>query len=302
MQISFPYPEIKPMDVPEQNLLGIFSPSIVKVEKSEEQIIEEALSHPIGSPPLTQILKGREKVLVVVDDYTRSTPVQEILPRLIKELQHAGVNKENINILVALGTHRPMTEEEMVEKFGPKLSKQYPILNHSWWDPSQLISLGETEKGTPILVNRMVKEVDLIVGIGQIVPHRVSGFSGGCNIVQPGICGEETTGKTHWLSAQFKGRDILGKIEHPVKEEIERVALKAGLKWIINTIQDGSGRLVAAVAGDPIHAYRMGAKRSLEIYQSKLPQEAAIILADSHPYDSDLWVAAKGIYAAELAV
>jgi nickel-dependent lactate racemase len=290
------------LDIPERNLLGIFSPSIVKVEKSEEQIIEETLSHPIGSPPLTQILKGREKVLVVVDDYTRSTPVQKILPCLIKELERAGVKKDGIQILVALGTHRPMTEEEMVEKFGPKLSKQYPILNHSWWDPSQLISLGETEKGTPILVNRMVKEVDFIVGIGQIVPHRVSGFSGGCNIVQPGICGEETTGRTHWLSAQFKGRDILGKIENPVKEEIESVAKKVELKWIINTIQDGSGRLVAAVAGDPIHAYRIGAKRSLEVYRSELPGEADIVIADSHPYDSELWLASKGIYASELAV
>src|SRR4030066_1279157 len=139
MQISFPYPEIKPMDVPEQNLLGIFSPSIVKVEKSEEQIIEETLSHPIGSPPLTQMLTGREKVLVVVDDYTRSTPVYKILPCLIKELKRAGVEKDGIQILVALGTHRLMTENEMIKKFGPEISKQYPILNHPWWDHSQLI-------------------------------------------------------------------------------------------------------------------------------------------------------------------
>ena len=302
MRISFPYPEMKPMDVPEENLLGIFSPSIVKGKKSEEQIIEEALSHPIGSLPLTQMLKGREKVLVVVDDYTRSTPVYKILPCLIKELKRAGVEKDGIQILVALGTHRLMTENEMIKKFGPELSKQYPILNHPWWDPIQLIHLGETEKGTPILVNRVVKEVDFIIGIGQIVPHRVSGFSGGGNIIQPGICGEETTGRTHWLSAQFTGREILGKIENPVKEEIERVALKAGLKWIINTIQDGSGRLIEAVAGDPVQAYRKGAKQSLEVYESTLPQEADIVIADSHPYDSDLWVASKGIYASELAV
>ena len=302
MRISFPYRDLGSLDVPEQNLLGIFSPSIVKVEKNEEQIIEEALSHPIGSPPLTQILKGREKVLVVVDDYTRSTPVQKILPCLIKELERAGVKKDGIQILVALGTHRPMTEEEMIEKFGQELSKQYSIINHSWWDPSQLIHLGETEKGTPILVNRMVKEVDFIVGIGQIVPHRVSGFSGGCNIVQPGICGEETTGKTHWLSARFRGREILGKIENPVKDEIEQVALKAGLKWIINTIQDGTGRTVDVVAGDPILAYRKGGNRSLQVYQAELPRDADIVVADSHPYDSELWLASKGIYASELAV
>jgi nickel-dependent lactate racemase len=290
------------LDIPDRNLLGIFSPSTVKADKREEEIIDEAFSHPIGSDPLPQMLKGQKNVLIVVDDYTRTTPVQKILPRLVSELGEAGIKPSGIKILVALGTHRPMTEEEIVKKFGRDISKRYPILNHQWWDSSQLTYFGETEKGTPIFVNRMIKEVDFIIGIGQIVPHRVSGFSGGGNIIQPGICGEETTGKTHWLSAQFKGREILGKIDNPVKEEIEEVAQRVGLKWIINTIQDGSGRLIEVVTGDPIQAYRTGAKRSFEIYQSKLPQEADIVIADSHPYDSDLWLAAKGIYASELAV
>jgi nickel-dependent lactate racemase len=302
MRISFPYPQINSIDLPDRNLLGIFSPSTVMVERSEEMIINEAFSHPIGSDPLPQVLKGYKSILIAVDDHTRHTPVRKILPRLIGESEEAGIKPSGIKILVALGTHRPMTEKEIIEKFGENISKNYPILNHPWWDSSQLANFGQTEKGTPILVNRMANEVDLIIGIGQIVPHRVSGFSGGGNIVQPGICGEETTGKTHWLSAQFKGREILGKVENPVKEEIEQVAQRAGLKWIINTIQDGSGKLIEVVAGDPIQAYRTGAKRSFEIYQSKLPQEADIVIADSHPYDSDLWLAAKGIYASELAV
>lgn len=302
MRHVFPYPDFGPMDIPDENLLGLFSPSILEVEKAEEMIIEEALSHPVGSDPLPRILTGREKVLLVVDDYTRSTPVQKILPLLIKELAGAGIKKEKIRILVALGTHRPMSEAEMVEKFGQELHKQYAILNHEWWNPSQLIHLGQTEKGTPIFVNRMVKEVDFIIGVGQIVPHRVSGFSGGGNIIQPGICGEETTGKTHWLSAQFKGREILGKIENPVKDEIEEVALKAGLNWIINTVQDGTGRTVDAVAGDPILAYRKGGERSQQVYKAEMPQDGDIVVVDSHPYDSELWLAAKGIYASELAV
>lgn len=302
MKIDFPYPEIPPLEVPEKNLLGVFSPSIIPVEQSEERIIEEALSRPAGSVPLHQSVNAQEKVLVVVDDYSRSTPVRKILPCLIKELGRAGVKDENIKILVALGTHRPMTEGEMIQKFGQELLRRFPIINHAWWDPPQLFRLGETEKGTPILVNRMVQEVDFIIGVGQIVPHRVSGFSGGGNIIQPGICGEETTGRTHWLSARFRGWEILGKIENPVKDEIDQVALKAGLKWIVNTIQDGTGRTVAAAAGDPILAYRKGAEQSLHVYQTELPQEADIVMTDSHPYDSELWLAAKGIYAAELAV
>jgi len=302
MRISFPYPEIDALDVPEKNFLGIFSPSILKIKESEEEIIERAFLQPIGSEPLLQTLKGCKNVLIVVDDYTRTTPTQKILFRLKKELETAGIKSSGIKILVALGTHRPMTEEEMVKKFGRQTLEQYPILNHHWWDSSQLSYLGETERGTPIFVNRLVKEANFIVGIGQIVPHRVTGFSGGGNIIQPGICGEVTTGKTHWLSAQFKGHEILGKIENPVKDEIEQVAEKAGLKWIINTIQDGTGRLVGAVAGDPARAYRIGAAQSFEVYHSKLPEEADIVITDSHPYDSDLWLAAKGIYAGEIAV
>ncbi len=302
MRIDFPYPGINSIDVPEQNLLGIFSPSKVQIGKSEEEIIEEAFSNPIGSPPLSTILEWCQDVLILVDDYTRPTPTQKILPRLMKELERGGVKQEGIRFLIASGTHRSMTEEEILRKFGGEIPKEYVILNHQWWDASQLVYFGETKGGTPIFVNRLIEEVDLTIGVGQIVPHRVSGFSGGGNIIQPGICGEETTGKTHWLSAQFKGREILGKIENPVKQEIERVAEKAGLEWIINTIQDGAGRLVEVVAGDPIQAYRTGATRSLEVYQSELPQEADIVIADSHPYDADLWLAAKGIYAAELAV
>ena len=302
MRIDFPYPRINSIDIPDQNLLGIFAPSTVEIEKSEDEIIEGAFLNPIGSAPLHEILEWCQDVLILVDDYTRTTPTQKILPRLVKELERGGIKPEGIRFLIASGTHRPMTEEEITKKLGEDIPRQYPILSHHWWDPSQLVYLGETTGQIPIYINRLVEEVDLIIGIGQIVPHRVSGFSGGGNIIQPGICGEETTGKTHWLSAQFDGCEILGRITNPVKKEIERVAEKAGLEWIVNTIQDGTGRLVGVVAGDPVHAYREGAAKSREVYQSPLPEEADIVIADSHPYDSELWLAAKGIYAAELAV
>ena len=175
-------------------------------------------------------------------------------------------------------------------------------MNHAWWDPDQLTYLGETDSGIPIYVNKLAAEVDFIIGIGQIVPHRVSGFSGGGNIIQPGIGGEETTGKTHWLAARFSGREILGKADNPVKQEIEKVAKRVGLTWIVNCILDGSGRLAHVVAGDPVQAYRAGAGLSASIYRSVLPKEADIVITDSHPYDSELWLSSKGIYAAELAV
>jgi len=275
---------------------------MVVSDKSEEELIEGAFLNPIDSDPLHKRVRGCKKVLVVVDDHTRSTPVRRILPRLIKELDEGGVEKDHVTILVALGTHRPMTPRELEDKLGKDIVAHYPVLNHNYRDRSQLSYLGDTEAGTPILVNSLAEQADFIIGIGQIVPHRVSGFSGGGNIVQPGICGELTTGKTHWLAAQFTGREILGRIENPVKREIESVATRIGLKWVLNAIQDGSGKMVYAVAGDPVQSYRIGAALSYDVYRCVMPCEADIVIADSHPFDSDLWVASKGIYASELAV
>ncbi len=252
--IAFPYSDIGSLEIPDQNLLGIFAPSTVSDTKSEQDLIEDAFLHPIGSDPLHKMVRGCRKALIIIDDYTRSTPVRSILPRLIHELETGGVKREDVKILVALGTHRPMNKEEMLKKLGQEIVNSFTILNHIYAEESQLDYLGETDSGTPVFVNKLAEEADFIIGIGQIVPHRVSGFSGGGNIIQPGICGEATTGKTHWLAAQFTGREILGKIENPVKNEIEKVAIKAGLKWIFNAVQDGSGRLVYAVAGDSIQA------------------------------------------------
>lgn len=302
MRFSFPYPDIKPLEVPDLNLLGIFGPSILNIERDEDQITNEALAHPIGTSSLPERVKGCRDVLIVVDDHTRSTPTHKILPHVIRSLEAGGVAKRRIRIMVALGTHRPMTGEEMVKKYGEEHLREFPFLIHHFQDLSSLDHLGETETGVPIYVNRIVKEVDFIVGIGQIVPHRVPGFTGGGNIIQPGICGEETTGRTHWLSARFPGREIFGRIENPVKHEIERVAIKAGLGWVVNAIMDGAGHLVGMAAGDPLLAYRAGAARSEKVYLTELPREADIVIADSSPNDAELWQAAKGVYAAGLVV
>jgi nickel-dependent lactate racemase len=218
----------------------------------------------------------------------------------VKELERGGIKREGIRFLIASGTHRPMTEEEILIKFGKEIPKKHPFFNHRSWDSSQLVYLGETPSGIPIHINRLVEEVDLIIGIGQIVPigSQVSAVETSFNQGSAAKRQQENT----LAQCPIRWLGDFGKDHQSGQKEIERVAEKAGLEWIINTIQDGTGRLVKVVAGDPVHAYREGASHSREVYQSQLPEEADIVIADSHPYDSELWLAAKGIYAAELAV
>jgi len=302
-QVSFPYyPNIGSLEIGEENLIGVFEPRSTVTDVPAETLIKRAFENPIGSPRISELAAKASNALVIVDDYTRKTPVKEVLSCLIPELNAAGITNENITILIALGTHRPMKEEEMVSKFGAEYCRSLKIINHNWKDTESLADFGQTEEGTRVQVNKAVLESEFVFGIGQIVPHRIAGFSGGGKIIQPGICGPETTAQTHWRSALFNGAEVLGVADNPVRLEIERVAAKAGLAAIANAVCDADGRLIDMFVGDPVAAHRVGAELSRRVYGVKIPEQADILVIDSYPMDIELWQGAKALYAGELAV
>jgi len=302
-EIKFPYPEISSISISEDKLTGIIMPNIIKIDdRPIKEIIKESIRNPIGINSLSDLLHNMKKVLILIDDYTRTTPADIILPVVIGELIECGISRENIKIMVASGTHRVMTSEEKLDKYGKEIIDNFDILDHLWFENGELISLGSTEQGTEIWINKIITEFDFIMGIGHIVPHRVSGFSGGAKIVQPGICGNITTGQTHWLSALFNGEDIIGRINNPIRREINKVGRKAGLKFIVNTVQDGRGQVYKCFSGDPIKAFEEGCKAAKEVFGVNISNKADIVITDSFPADVNLWQAAKGIYSADLAL
>ncbi|RKY69180.1 MAG: nickel-dependent lactate racemase [Candidatus Latescibacterota bacterium] len=303
MKIDFPYKGIEGVEIPDANLLGIFEPKRPPVlSQNEDELINEGLSHPIGLPPVEQIVRPGREIVIISDDNTRLTPVANILPLLAERLQEGGASRGKITILVASGTHRPMTDAEKLRKFGRQILEDFEILDHSSYDLKNLVSLGLTEDGTEVLVNRKAVEADLLIGIGQIVPHGVAGFSGGGKIVQPGVCGEATTGWTHWLSVQYDESQILGVRDNPVRTQIDAIAQKVGLDLIINSVPTSDGRIAAVVVGDPVEAHRKGCQIATELFGVPLPKLADIVLTDSYPADSNLWQAAKGLYSAATVV
>jgi len=229
-------------------------------------------------------------------------PTDVILPAIVSELNQAGVSNNHIELLVALDTHRPMSAEEMEQKFGRSVCETFAIRMHQWNREDELQYLGTTESGTEIHVNSHLLEADLAIGVGQIVPHRVAGFSGGAKIVQLGICGAVTTGQTHWLSAKFTGEEIMGNINNPVRKEINQVGLKTNLKFVVNAVMNLEDEIVEVVCGGPNAAYQAGANLSRSIFGVEIPAKADIVVTDSYPADLEMGQASKRIYAADLAV
>jgi lactate racemase len=264
------------------------------------RVVVNALDSPIGSEPLATLARGKRRVVVVIDDLTRPTPASLLLPDLLAELASAGVPEVAVQLLVATGTHRPMTDSEIEGKIGAAVAGRYEVVNHDY-RRSTLVDLGRTPSGIPVALNAAVTKADLVVGVGNIVPHRYCGWAGGAKIIQPGVSGEATTAGTHLMITRDPGAR-LGVVENSVRREIEAVAEHAHLRFIVNTVLNRHGDIVDVVAGDPRDAFRAGVERARGVHSAEVPDVADIVLASSYPSDLNLWQAGKGLYSADVVV
>lgn len=287
--------------IPEKNLLGVYSPHDVAPVADVAAEIRRALGAPIGAEPLREQLAGRKNAVLIADDNTRLTPTDVLIPILLEECNAAGIPDSKIQVIIALGTHRFMTDAEIRQKFGHETVRRVKVINHPYRDPEALVDLGTTKNGGRIRINRAVVEADFKMGIGSIVPHHIPGYAGGAKIIQPGVSGEETTAYTHLLSVRAP-RSYLGVLDNPVREELDAMARKVGMNTILNTVLNRHGQVVQAFFGDTVAAFRAGVSRSREVYDVPIPEEADIVLSSSHPCDIEFWQAHKTLYPSDLAV
>jgi len=273
-------------------------PAPVKTVDDVREEVHRALKDPVHSRQLAEIVRKGEKVVILADDITRLTPTKEILPPVLNEINSGGVPDCDITLIIALGTHRPMSQEEIAEKYGYEVVKRIRILNHNYLDKDNLKYYGTTRRGTDIWVNRLVVDADKRIGIGNIIPHYPTGWSGGAKILLPGVAGERTTGLVHLLGAT---EQLLGHVETPCREEMEDFAAAVGIDFIVNTVLNREGRLVKIVAGHYIDAHREGVRWGKKVFGIPYKEKTDITISSSYPVDRDLFQASKGIFSAVIS-
>jgi nickel-dependent lactate racemase len=301
--VDFPYPGyegIAPVEVPDANVLGVFVPRAV-ADVDEPAVLAVAMANPIGAPLLRDAVGSRNRVLILVDDVTRGTPVPLLFRSVIAELEAGSIPDDQITLLIAQGTHRRMTDAELRDKLG-EFYGRYTIHQHDWLDNDSLHDFGRTADGTPVRANRLLATADFVVGVGSIVPHRIKGFSGGAKIAFPGVAGPEIQARNQWQAAQYASAAVMGQAANPMRHRIEEAARLAGLRYIVNVVTDRERRIVGCFVGDPIAAHRAGCRLSAVVNEVTLPHRADIVLADSYPADRELWQSAKAFYAGDIAV
>jgi nickel-dependent lactate racemase len=256
------------------------------------QAVEEALNRPIGTSRLRELVKPNQTVALVVTDITRQLPEEIILPLLLKELEAGGIKKRDITAIVATGTHRSNTPEELYKKFGD-IVNQISFVNHDPLDSKGLVDLGTSSSGIPLVFNRAVAQADIRISTGVIETHLFAGYSGGVKSIAVGVAGEKTIAVTH--NYEMLKQTRLGIVEgNEFRRFLTEATQAIGLHFIVNVIQTGRKEVVKVVAGDPVRAFNEGVKTARQLYEVEIDQPGEIVVSGvTYPKSRDLYQATR---------
>ena len=288
------------VSITKERLLGLFSVTVQTQGGDETAILRAALDNPVNSPPLRDLVRPGQRVVIVTSDLTRPCPSERLLPPVLDELAAAGVLDQEITVVAALGVHRPMTEDELEQMVGPEVCRRVRVINH---DPEGTVHLGVTSRGTPVEIFRPVVEADVRICLGNIEFHYFAGYSGGAKAILPGCASRATVNANHAMMVQPES--ATGRIEgNPVRADLEEGVAMVGADFCLNVIVDADHRIQAAVAGDVTAAHRAGCDWVAQRGRLPLPAPADIVLvsAGGFPKDINLYQAQKALDNAGYAV
>lgn len=286
--------------VPAASFLGAFLPQEEEAVADEQEVLRQALEHPIGTVRLRQLARPGQKVAIVTSDMTRPCPSDKLLPPILAELNAAGVPDADITVVIALGLHRAQAPAELEEMLGPEVCRRVRVLNH---DPEQVVRLGLTSRGTPVEFFRPLVEADLRVCLGNLEFHYFAGFSGGAKAILPGCASKATVNANHALMVQPGA--VAGKIDgNPVRADLEEGVAMLGADFILNVVVDGHHQITGAVAGHAEHAHRQGCEMVIQRGSVSIPQLADVVVvsAGGYPKDVNMYQAQKALDNAVHAV
>lgn len=304
--IKFPYgKEYLIADIPENRYAGTLVSDMheYKPEKSQQELVAEALANPVGTPGLCELARGKKKVVIIASDHTRPVPSKIIAPLMLSEIRKGNPDAD-IAFLISTGCHRGTKREELIEKFGEEIVRNEKICIHDCDDAANLVKLGKLPSGGDLVINRMAAEADLLVAEGFIEPHFFAGFSGGRKSVLPGIASRQTVIYNHNAAFINDPHARTGILENnPIHRDMLYAARAAKLAFICNVVINSEKEVIYAAAGEVELVHKKGREfLSSHCQVSRIPSDIVITTNGGYPLDQNIYQAVKGMTAAEATV
>jgi len=247
------------------------------------QMTRQALSNPSGSAPLKDLASGKERIVIIIDDCTRPTPVAEILEVLLPYLADIGVPRERITLVAALGTHAPISPEDLELKVGKETAAGYRIVQHNARQ-ADLVPVHLPDGAGTVKINPEVAGADLKIGISSILPHPMAGYGGGPKIIMPGVADFDFI-RTHHMKLTIDPRSLAGSTEgNPFHEVCMMVARAVGLDFSINCVYNRHGETVRIIAGGLDAAFAGAVDVCFEQLGARFEEKVDITITSTYPH------------------
>jgi len=287
----------------------LIAPQINESHPLSDAEIDAALDSPIDSSQLEDLITAGDTVLIVASDATRATGSAQIVNLLVRRLIQNGTAPGDIAIIFATGIHRAVRPEEETELLTSFIAQRIRTLRHDAYDSSQLIQIGTMERGTPIEVNRALKEFSKVIITGAVGFHYFAGFTGGRKSICPGLASAQTIEATHMLALNFErgGRRAgvgAGLLDgNAVNEECERVAAMVAPAFSISAIVNEHGRPEKIYAGHWRTAHRRASEDYLADHSVRISEKRDVVIVScgGAPYDINMIQAHKALDMAAAA-
>jgi len=249
--------------------------------------IRASVGSPIGIIPIRDLARGKKEVVIIFDDMTRITRVAEIVPFVLEELYKADVPHSSIRFVCALGCHGALNRLDFAKKLGEETLARFPVYNHNPFGNCTYVGTTSTY-GTEVYINEEVMKCDFKIVIGSVVPHPMSGFSGGGKIILPGVASFDTIESNHRAASEDmkkpRERPVMGMGLHddnPMRFDIEEALAMVGLDVLINSIVNTWGETVAVFTGEPTATYAAAVQEAKANYLTPLTGDKDIVIANT---------------------
>ena len=213
-------------------------------------------------------------------------PSSTVLPVLLRELAH--VPSDQVTIMIATGTHRPNTPEELDEMLGPDIARNYRIVNHSAFDSETLEYVGESSGGIPVWLDKAWIAADVRITTGFVEPHFFAGFSGGPKMVAPGLAGFDTIMQLHNAERIAHPMATWGVIHgNPVHDDVRDIAAMTGVDFSVDVTINRNRKITSVYAGDLFQAHEAACRsaKSTAMQQVERPFDVVVTTNSGYPLD-----------------
>ena len=291
-----------PIDVPD-GVTTVLEPSYQNGFPDETAAVRAALRQPLGRRPLGELVTPGQTVAISICDNTRPMPSHTVLPVVLDELSHLPPG--DIVVLVATGTHRPTTDDELREMLGTDVMDRCEVVNHDAFDQTELRQLPDVEPRVPVWLNRRWLDADIRITTGFVEPHFFAGFSGGPKMVAPGLAGIETTMRLHDAEMIGSPQARWGVTEgNPIHDAIRRIARQCGVDFGVDVAINRDRRITQVAAGElfAVHARIRDLVKRSAMQRFSSPFDTVVTTNSGYPLDQNLYQTVKGLSAAAQVV